>query len=87
MARSTMQFQNGRVAAHANAMAKNKGRIHNEATGEFLHCSGKSLTKDIHQSWLGFSYQAARVYHVAKEADVDLTNFMFRRRHRFEGEN
>jgi len=78
-----VQFQNARVAAHANALGQKMGRIHNELTGEFLHMGGKSLTRDIGLSWLGYLYQANAIYRVAADADLELENFFFYRRSHF----
>jgi hypothetical protein len=81
-----VQFQNARVAAHANMIGQKMGRIHNELTGEFLHMSGTSLTRDIGLSWLGYLYQAENIFKVAAEADLELGNFFFYRRSHFVAE-
>jgi len=38
--------------------AQNKCRIYNFDTGEFLHLSGRGVTKDVNYSWLGHRGQA-----------------------------
>jgi hypothetical protein len=49
---------NGRTRALENQHAANKVRLLNPGTQEFLHMSGKGVTKDITWSWLGHRYQA-----------------------------
>lgn len=41
-------------------------RLWNEATGCYLHMSGRGETKAVGQSWLGYAHQAETLQHRAK---------------------
>ncbi len=48
-------------------LSRDKVRLRNPITREFLHLSGRANTKDISQAWLGFQHQAETLRQRAAE--------------------
>ncbi|MFV1591181.1 hypothetical protein VWZ88_01275 [Phaeobacter sp. JH20_36] len=51
-------FTDSKIRALDNMRAKDKFRLRNPATGEFLHMSGQTPTSSTAYAWLGFRHQA-----------------------------
>jgi len=51
-----------------NSLSKNKIRLRNPATGEYLHLSGTGTTRTTAYAWLGCRYQAAVIKQRATQA-------------------
>ncbi|WP_407497008.1 hypothetical protein [Pseudooceanicola sp. MF1-13] len=68
-----VRYANPRERAFEIINAKNKVRLRDPSTGEYLHLSGTGMTKSVDRSWLGHLHQADTLKQRAEARREDWT--------------
>ena len=79
-----VEIANPRERSHARMVSAKMGRLFNRNTGEFVHLSGGSVTKDIDQSWLGYRQQSVTVLDRACKSGQPFEGFALYNRSMFD---